>query len=124
MHEIFEEKFYADLEGGILEGLGRLFKHGVKLYAYPRLMPGGELVTASNFKVAPHLAHLYTHLLENRFIEAIEDYQPTYLPIRSPEVLALIRKGDASWKTMVPPEVATIIQDRRLFGCGGGSVGK
>lgn len=117
MHEIFEEKFYADLEGGILEGLGRLFKNGVKLYAYPRLMPGGEIVTADNFEVAPNLIHLYSHLLQNKFIEGIKDYQAEFLPIRSTDVLALIRKGDASWEKMVPAEVAAIIQERRLFGC-------
>lgn len=116
MHEIFEEKFYADLDGGILEGLGRLFKNGVKLYAYPRLMPGGEVVTADNFKVAPNLTHLYKHLFQNKFIEGIKNYNAEYLPIRSSDVLALIRKGDESWKTMVPPEVATIIQERKLFG--------
>lgn len=117
MHELFEEKFYADLEGGILEGLGRLFKHGVKLYAYPRLMPDGALVTAANFKVAPNLTHLYSHLLENRFIEGISDYRAEHLPIRSADVLALIRKGDPSWEKMVPPAVAGIIRERRLFGC-------
>ena len=117
MHELFEEKFYADLEGGILEGLGRLFKNGVKLYAYPRLMPDGQIVTADNFAVAPNLTHLYAHLLQNRFVEGIKDYQAGFLPIRSSDVLALIRKGDPSWKKMVPAEVAAIIQDRRLFGC-------
>ncbi|TSA31470.1 MAG: TonB-dependent receptor [Verrucomicrobiaceae bacterium] len=117
MHELFEEKFYTGLEGGILEGLGRLFKHGVKLYAYPRLMPDGALVTADNFKVAPNLTHLYSHLLENRFIEGISGYRSEHLPIRSADVLALIRKGDSSWEKMVPPVVAGIIRERRLFGC-------
>lgn len=117
MNDIFDEGFYADLEGGILEGLGRLFKHGVKLYAYPRLMPDGEIVTADNFRVAPNLTHLYAHLLQNRFIESIEGYHAEYLPIRSPDVLALIRKGDSSWEKMVPPEVVAIIRDRGLFGC-------
>ncbi|MDX2080666.1 MAG: hypothetical protein SFU53_07765 [Terrimicrobiaceae bacterium] len=116
MHELFEEKFYAGLEGGILEGLGRLFKHGVKLYVYPRLMPDGEIVTADNFRVAPNLRHLYAHLLENGHIEALDGYHAEYLPIRSADVLALIHAGDSGWEKMVPPEVATIIRDRQLFG--------
>src|SRR5437762_9024840 len=33
--EIFEEKYYLNLEGGILEALGRMFKGGLKLYVYP-----------------------------------------------------------------------------------------
>lgn len=116
MHELFEEKFYAGLEGGILEGLGRLFKHGVKLYVYPRLMPDGEIVTADNFRVAPNLRHLYAHLLENGFVEGLTDYHTEYLPIRSADVLSLIRAGDAAWEKMVPPEVAAIIRERQLFG--------
>jgi len=119
LHDLFEEKFYADLEGGILEGLGRLFKRGVKLYVYPRLMPGGEVVTTDNFKVAPHLSHLYGHLLGNGVIEGLNDFHPEYLPIRAADVLALIRKGDPAWKQMVSPEVSAIILERGLFGCGG-----
>jgi hypothetical protein len=52
MAEILEEEYYRDLEGGILEALGRLFKTGVKLYVYPFQNPNGELVTAENFEVA------------------------------------------------------------------------
>src|SRR5579862_4512036 len=33
--EIFNEKYYADVAGGLLEGLGRLFRGGVTLYVYP-----------------------------------------------------------------------------------------
>jgi len=116
MAEIFDEQYYQDLEGGILEGLGRLFKKGVKLYVYPLLKADGELVTAHNFRVEPNLRHLYTHLLENGFIEAMENYRPEYLTIRAPEVLGLIRAGDPTWQKKVSPEVAEIIKQRRLFG--------
>jgi len=116
MAEILEEEYYKDLEGGILEALGRLFKTGVKLYVYPFLNPNGDLVTTENFEVAPNLVHLYRHLLDNGFIEAMEDYNPSYLPIKSPGVLAKIRAGTTSWESMVSPEVAKIIKQRQLFG--------
>jgi len=116
MAEILEEEYYKDLEGGILEALGRLFKTGVKLYVYPFLNPNGELVTTENFEVAPNLLHLYRHLLDNGFIEAMEGYNPSYLPIKSPGVLAKIRAGTTSWESMVSPEVAKIIKQRQLFG--------
>ena len=116
MAEILEEEYYKDLEGGILEALGRLFKTGVKLYVYPFLNPNGDLVTTENFEVAPNLVHLYRHLLDNGFIEAMEGYNPGYLPIKSPGVLAKIRAGISSWESMVSPEVAKIIKQRQLFG--------
>jgi hypothetical protein len=116
MAEIFEPEYYRDLEGGILEALGRLFKTGVKLYVYPFLNPNGDLVTTRNFEVEPNLVHLYTHLRENGFIEPMEGYNPSYLPIKSAEVLAKIRSGAGGWERMVSPAVANIIKERRLFG--------
>ena len=35
LQEIFDEKYYLNLEGGILEALGRMFKSGLKLFVYP-----------------------------------------------------------------------------------------
>ncbi|HEV8549673.1 MAG TPA: hypothetical protein VGQ57_11610, partial [Polyangiaceae bacterium] len=33
--ELFDEKYYADLDGGVLESFGRLFKNDTRLYVYP-----------------------------------------------------------------------------------------
>ena len=41
------------------------------------------------------------------------------LPIYSRDVLAKIRKGDSSWENMVPPQVAGLIKQRKLFGFAG-----
>src|SRR5215471_11010551 len=37
LRELFEEKYYTALEGGILESFGRLFKNDLRLYIYPLL---------------------------------------------------------------------------------------
>ena len=87
----------------------------MRLYVYPYISASGELVDCSNFRVSPHLKHLYAHLLENGSIRAIEDYHPDYLHIRSQRVLELVQKGDHAWEKMVPPQVAAIINDRGLF---------
>lgn len=116
LQEIFEEKYYQELEGGILEGLGRLFKTGVKLYVYPLRSADGTLTTADDYQVAPNLTHLYRHLLENGFIRSIETYHQEYLGITSADVLGRIRENDVTWQEMVPAEVVEIIRKRRLFG--------
>ena len=36
LRELFDEKYYADLDGGILESFGRLFKNDLKIYVYPQ----------------------------------------------------------------------------------------
>jgi hypothetical protein len=117
LREIFEEKYYADLEGGILESFGRLFKNDLKLYVYPlRDAATGSIITARNIRVAPHLQHLYAYLLENNYIQAIRDYRPDYLPIFSRNVLAMIKSGTPGWEQMVPAQVANIIKERKLLG--------
>src|SRR5262249_2118454 len=68
--EIFDESFYTESEGGLLGGLGQLFKNPARLFVYPSLNAGsGQILTVENFAVPPHLRHLYTHLLDNRFIQ-------------------------------------------------------
>ncbi|PYI88222.1 MAG: nicotinate-nucleotide adenylyltransferase [Verrucomicrobia bacterium] len=117
LHEIFDEKYYADLEGGILESFGRLFKNALKLYVYPYREPGtGAIITAGNLRVEPNLRHLYAYLVENRFIDGLRDIDENCLPIFSRDVLAKIRSDDATWEKMVPPQVAQIIKERKLFG--------
>jgi hypothetical protein len=54
--ELFKEKHYADLDGGILEGFGRLLKYDLKLYVYPTLdEKTGQLVTAETLQVTADL---------------------------------------------------------------------
>ncbi len=117
LHEIFDEKYYLNLEGGILEALGRMFKSGLKLFVYPMEdEKTGELITATQLEVAPNLRHLYQYLLENCCIQEITEYHREYLRIYPPDVLAKMRSGDAGWEKMVPPEVARIIKEREFFG--------
>ena len=50
--ELFKLKHYNDLDGGILEGFGRLLKFNLKIYVYPTLDTNtGEVQTAANLKV-------------------------------------------------------------------------
>jgi hypothetical protein len=115
--EIFDEKYYLNLEGGILEALGRMFKSGLKLYVYPVIdEKTGQLVTATKLEVAPNLRSLFRYLIENEFIQEITDYNPEYLRIHPPDALVKLQSGDPAWEQMVPLEVAKIIKDRQFFG--------
>jgi hypothetical protein len=69
--------------------------------------------------VAPNLRHLLAHLVENRLIESLRDYDESVLSIFSRDVLQRLRTGDKTWESMVPPEVAKMIRERNLFGCKG-----
>jgi hypothetical protein len=115
--EILDEKYYLNLEGGILEALGRMFKHGLKLYVYPVIdETTGAILSATQVHVAPNLRALFQYLIDNRYIEEITDYRKDFLCIYPATVLAKLKAGDKSWEEMVPPEVAQIIKEREFFG--------
>lgn len=120
LKEIFDEKFYNDSEGGLLGGLGQLFKNPARLYVYPHVdLPSGQLITAQNFPVPPNLRHLYQHLLENGYIRDVRPSNRELLQIRRHDVLARMKAGDATWEKLVPPAIVGVIKKHRLFGCRG-----
>jgi hypothetical protein len=118
--ELFNDKYYENLEGGILESFGRMFRNDVRMYVCPVLdHQTGELTTVNNLQVQKHLQHLYQHLLENGYIKELTGIGKPHLEIFSHVVLEKIRVGDREWEKMVPEKVAKIIRDKRLFNCRG-----
>jgi hypothetical protein len=120
LKEIFDESFYNESEGGLLGGLGQLFKNPARLYVYPHLeLETGKLVTVENYAVAPHLRHLYLYLVENGYIQGIRKYSPQLVQIRRREVLKDIQSGGGGWEELVPPPIVEAIKRDRLFGYPG-----
>lgn len=120
LREVFDEKYYNDLAGGILESFGRLFKYDLRLYVGPCLGEDRQsLVTVENFQPPAHLHHLYAYLHHNGFIKELQGVRPELLSIFSHEILAQIQLGRSDWENSVPPMVAQMIREKHLFGCGG-----
>jgi len=114
---IFNEKYYENLNGGILEAFGLLFRNDMRLYVCPKIHDDSdELITIDNLKVENNLQHLYCHLIENNYIRNMNAIDKAHLLINSEDVLDKIRNTDDRWKTMVPEKVAEIILQRGLFG--------
>jgi len=119
LHEIFDESFYNENEGGLLGGLGQLFKNPARLYVYPSLnLETGQLLQGDDYPVPAHLRHLYAYLLENRFIEPIKTFKHEVLPIRSKDVLAKIESAEDGWEQLVPEAIVEVIKRQQLFGYG------
>jgi hypothetical protein len=117
LRDLFDEKYYVGLEGGILESFGRLFKNDLRLYIYPLLdRASGALTTVDNLDVEPRLHKLYGYLVDSGLIKQLENVNRDYLHIFSRDALNRIRAGDPSWESMVPPEVAAVIKHRRFLG--------
>src|SRR6266853_1243032 len=115
--ELFDEKYYTQLPGGILESFGRLFKNELKVFVYPlRPHEQAEMTTVENLEVAPELRKLYGYLADRGSFVQLDNFKPECLSIFSRDVLQRIAANDATWELMVPPEVAEIIKKRGFFG--------
>jgi hypothetical protein len=115
--ELFDEKYYTALPGGILESFGRLFKNDLKVFVYPlRPHEQDKMTTLENLEVAPELRKLYGYLADRGSFVQLDNYNPDYLSIFSRDVLKRISANDDAWVSMVPPEVADIIKKRGFFG--------
>src|SRR5277367_6116038 len=134
--EVFNEKYYENLEGGILESFGRLFRNAVKLYVYPMREEAYEryiveasgsgtpvqsfapnvLINAKNVKIVDRLSSLYAYLLENHCIDCIVGFDTNILDIFSRDALKKIKANNLLWEKMVPIPVADAIKRRGLFG--------
>ena len=115
--DLFKEEFYTDLEGGILEGFGRLFTKNFRMYIYPHRDPvTGQLNTMENLPIPESMRNLYRHLVERGRITQLDNFDQSVMHIFSPDVLKRIKAHDSSWEEMVPPEVRDVIKRRRFFG--------
>ncbi len=115
LRDIMQEHFYTDMPGGILQGLGQMFRRGVTLYVYPSVEPNGQLLTAANLEVAPNLRHLYAHLRENGLVRDLTEYDAACLGCSSSHVLRQIQDGDPAWEQDVPAPLVEVIRRKHLF---------
>lgn len=117
LNDLFNEKYYRDLKGGLLEAFGILYSTRLKLFVYPyQPTPDEELLTSENLQISPRLKPLFEYLKFNKRISDITEHDPEILRIFSRDILKKIRQGDSSWEDAVPSYVDNIIREKRLFG--------
>ena len=100
--DIFDEKYYRHLSGGILEAFGKLFYRDLKVYLYPMKDPEtGEIINSDNLKVHPRMKELYKFFKFNGKVVDIKLYDDKILEIFSRKVLKMISKGESGWEGML-----------------------
>ncbi|SHJ62762.1 TonB-dependent receptor [Flavobacterium haoranii] len=114
--EIFDEKYYRHLSGGILEAFGKLFYRDLKVYLYPMKDEEGNIIDSDNLKVHPRMKELYKFFKFNGKVVDITDFEEQNLEIFSRQVLKMISNGDSGWEEMLPDGIAELIKTQRLFG--------
>ncbi len=117
LHTIFDERFYDNLPGGLLEAFGRGFGHNVKLFVYPAInVDTGEMYNLENVKLPEHLRGLLTYMKDNNKLDSIKEYDQSQLHIMSDDVLSKIRNSATMWEDDVPEVVVKAIKFYELFG--------
>lgn len=114
--DIFDEKYYRHLSGGILEAFGKLFYRDLKVYLYPMEDEDGTILNSQNLKVHPRMKELYKFFAYNGKVIDITDFDKSHLKIFSREVLKMISKNKSGWEEMLPEGIAEMIKRDHLFG--------
>ena len=114
--EIFDDKYYRNLNGGILEAFGILFTRDLKIYLYPYQADAkDELLNSKNIPIHRRLRPLYDYLLKNGRIKDLK-FNDNVLQIFSRDILHKIKKKEDGWQDGVPEGVSEIISKKKLFG--------
>ena len=116
--QIFDESYYAKLEGGILESFGRLFRNNLKLFIYPHMDASHGQARDRRHDAGAGSACVTSTRISSAAAPSFSSPTSTakYLSIYSPDVLGKIGSGGNEWESMVPAEVAQAIKSRHLFG--------
>lgn len=114
LEKLFCEDHYQNLEGGLLEGMGKLLEQKTKLYVYPHK---NEMVclTTKSFFPKPSLRHIYSHFTENKQIVDISGCDETANYLHSDDVMKLLEKNDPQWEVLVPKIVRDLIKTKKFF---------
>jgi hypothetical protein len=113
--DIFDEKYYRHLSGGILEAFGKLFFKDLRVYLYPMVNEDGTITDSENLKVHPRMKELYKFFKFNGKVIDIKDYDEKNLDIFSRKVLKMICKGETGWEELLPDGTAEVIKKEKLF---------
>ena len=115
--DMFEEQYYRNLNGGIMEAFGIIFTRNIRFYLYPyKPNKKTELLNSNNLPIHPRVRGLYNYLLSNGRIKDLE-YNTDILGIFSKDILKRIKACETgTWEHAVPEGVAEIIKEKSLFG--------
>lgn len=104
--ELFQEKWYEEVPGGLLESFGRMLRNGLRLYVYPMAHLGTkEVLSAATARVPDEQKKLLEYLMGIEQIREIPEGDAELMFTSSYEVREMWLRGDPAWEKLVPPEV-------------------
>lgn len=117
LEKLFDPQYYENLEGGLLEGLGKLLDQNNRVYVYPHKTDKSCMTSASFFPEKKWLP-IYQYFKNEKEITDISGCDQTSEYLHSDFVRELIEKKDPRWESMVPAIVRDSIKKRNLYNIG------
>ena len=114
--EIFNESYYKDIDGGILEAFGKMFHNKVKVYLYPISNNDGQIINSTNLKLHPRMKDFYKFFKYNNKVVDLFDFEQKYLEIFSRDILKKIKNGEKDWTNKLPEGISEMIIKNKMFG--------
>jgi len=114
--QLFDDQ-YNQLDGGILEALGLLFRSNMTIYLYPyREDENDELMDLNSVTTSEKYKSLLDYVKSSGQVKNLVGYDDNLLHIYSRKVLKMIRNGEKGWEEFVPKEISKTINEKCLFG--------
>lgn len=114
--DVFDENYYKDISGGILEAFGKMFYNNLKVYLYPMKNDQGDIVTSNNLKLHPRMKDFYKFFKYNGKVVDIYDYELEYMDVFSREILKQIKNNKKGWDQHLPEGISEMIVKNKMFG--------
>jgi hypothetical protein len=112
---LFDESHYKDLEGGILEGMGRFLDNQTRLYIYPHKREDA-CTTAKSFFPQGNVGLIYKYFLDQGLIADITGCENIEEYVHSDQIREWIEDKNPKWEKCVPNKIRDLIKNERLFG--------
>lgn len=114
---LFDETQYADLEGGLLEAMGKLLDKDTRIYAFPQL-ENDQCLMVDHFEPEGRLKLIFQYFRQQNLISDLGDCNDLGLLVHSDQIRGMIKKNDPKWEQAIPPAAVKVIKEKKLFGFG------
>lgn len=114
--QIFSHCLYADLKGGLIEGLGILFSGNTQLLVYPKLLKDGVIRKVNEMVFEEDVMHLFQHFLCTTRLIPLTKNKVGVLSFFTKDIRKGMTSRSEDWEKKVPEKVLRIIKQKKLFG--------
>ena len=115
LEKLFEDKHYANLEGGLLEGLGKLLDSETKISVYPH-KTDSICLTAKMYRPQSPADLIYDYFFKKGQIQDISGCDEATVYSHSEDVRRMIERKEKGWDKLVPAPVVDLIKKRKIWG--------